>query len=93
MKKPAITRFLAFVKVTSPYGGGYGRFSFLSQSCAAHIWAYKFYKGPVKKGMQIDHLCCNRSCVNPAHLEMVTPNINQQRKFKAMKENEDEYGL
>ena len=47
---------------------GYGRF----ERIGAHRWAYEFAIGPIPDGMQIDHLCRVRRCVNPAHLETVT---------------------
>jgi hypothetical protein len=38
----------------------------------AHRWAYERWVGPIPDGLQIDHLCRNKRCVNPAHLEPVT---------------------
>lgn len=41
---------------------------------------YERAKGPVADGLQLDHLCRNRRCVNPAHLEAVTAVQNARRK-------------
>lgn len=32
-------------------------------------------------GLQLDHLCCNTKCLNPDHLELVTPKENSQRRY------------
>ncbi len=54
---------------------GYGRF--VNQ--AAHRTAYEMLVGPIPEGMQLDHLCRVRRCVNPSHLEPVTPRENLMR--------------
>jgi hypothetical protein len=45
----------------------------------AHRITYEHYVGPIPDGLQLDHLCRNRSCCNPAHLEPVTPLENTRR--------------
>ena len=45
----------------------------------AHRIAYELYIGPVPAGLVIDHLCRNRGCVNPEHLEPVTRGENVRR--------------
>lgn len=45
----------------------------------AHRVAYEFTVGPIPDGLQIDHLCRNRSCVNPGHLEPVDNRENSLR--------------
>ena len=47
-----------------------------------HRWAYEFCVGPIPDGLQIDHLCCARSCVRPDHLEPVTAMENVRRSAR-----------
>lgn len=44
-----------------------------------HRLAYRLFKGPIPRGMEIDHLCRNRLCCNPSHLEAVTRTENIRR--------------
>ena len=55
---------------------GYGRFDTNRTREWAHRASYQLNVGPIPRGMQIDHLCRNRRCVNPAHLEAVTQRTN-----------------
>lgn len=45
----------------------------------AHRYAYIALREAIPKGMQIDHLCKNRRCVNPYHMEVVTHRVNTLR--------------
>lgn len=63
--------WLAFV-----HHDGYGRFRFSSRMAVAHRVAYAALVGEVPSGLQLDHLCRERSCCNPAHLEPVTQQVN-----------------
>jgi integrase len=63
----------------APDGGGYGRFSVGSTTFMAHRFAFSMHKGDIPDGMVIDHVCGNRRCVNPAHLECVTNGENVRR--------------
>lgn len=59
---------------------GYGLVHGLDKKLAvAHRVIYEMLAGPIGAGKQIDHLCKRRRCVNPAHLEPVTPQENQRR--------------
>jgi len=64
-------------------GKGYGSIHDKSKSgVQAHRFAYKLFIGPIPKKLQIDHLCENKLCVNPDHLEPVTNKENQYRAFR-----------
>lgn len=58
---------------------GYGMFWINGQNHGAHRVAYEHFVGPIPADMEIDHLCRNRSCCNPAHLEAVAPAENLRR--------------
>lgn len=47
----------------------------------AHRVVYTMHRGPIPDGLILDHLCRNRGCVNPAHLEPVTTRENNLRGF------------
>lgn len=48
-------------------------------SRGAHVVAYELFVGPLPAGLEIDHLCRVRHCVNPEHLEAVTRSENMRR--------------
>lgn len=59
---------------------GYGKFATSGTTKPlAHRIAYELFVGPIPEGLQIDHLCRVRRCVNPEHLEPVTQLENVRR--------------
>lgn len=58
---------------------GYGYYWLSGRTYGAHRIAYNDLIGDVPPGMHLDHLCRIRNCVNPDHLEVVTPTVNSDR--------------
>ena len=58
---------------------GYGQLRVNRRTESAHRIAYQLYRGPIHNDLELDHLCRNRWCVNPAHLEPVTHRENLLR--------------
>ena len=67
-------------------GGGYPRMTLDGQTVAVHIVMWTNAHGFVPGRKQLDHLCRNRRCVNPEHLELVTHKQNQKRRDRARRE-------
>lgn len=55
---------------------GYGSFFFRRKNRRAHRVAWFAYRGDIPKGMVVNHICKIRNCVNPQHLELLTPREN-----------------
>jgi hypothetical protein len=68
---------------------GYGWFAVNSRQVRAHRFIYSLTNGPIPEGMDIDHLCRNRDCVNPYHMEVVTRKENLMRGNTHARFNKD----
>lgn len=91
MSKPTVPeRFWTKVDLLAPSGcwiwlasctkDGYGQFfPAPGKGMVAHKWAYLWLVGAYDDGLQLDHLCRVPQCVNPDHLEPVTPRENMLR--------------
>ena len=58
---------------------GYGTWNLAGSRRPAHRVMYEKHRGPIPDGLQIDHLCRKRDCVNPDHMEPVTTKENTLR--------------
>lgn len=66
---------------------GYGLVRVAGKLRLAHRYAYEQQVGPIPTGMDLDHLCRNRQCMNPEHLEPVTRKVNLQRGLAGQKQH------
>lgn len=88
-----LERFLSMTDQDRPDGcwlwtgnlqaNGYSSFYVNGRTVRAHRWAYEHFVGPISEGLQIDHLCRVRRCVNPTHLEPVTARENTRRAMRS----------
>lgn len=66
---------------------GYGQIQINGKAESVHVVSYKLAGGAIPEGMELDHLCRNRKCVNPDHLEPVAHRDNVLRGINACATN------
>jgi hypothetical protein len=73
---PTLTRNGCWIWTGNKNMYGYGRFKLNKKDVYTHRYSYEIFRGKIPKGLELDHLCKNRDCLNPDHLEAVTHKEN-----------------
>lgn len=74
--------------IASTFPTGYGQFWLYDTMVRAHRLAFELTKGPIKDGLEVQHLCNNPVCCNPNHLELGDQAKNMQYKAKCDRANQ-----
>lgn len=90
--KPTIVRFRDNVRPTPRWAcwewqgslndNGYGRIRHDGREMYVHRFAHEWFLGPIPEGLEVDHVCNVRHCVNPEHLQVTTHERNVQLIFE-----------
>lgn len=67
---------------------GYGQFWFDGRSQWAHRISHALFVGPIPEDMHVHHNCATKDCVNPKHLETITPSENSLERWDRHKAEE-----
>jgi hypothetical protein len=94
-KSPVAERLLSKVRIQAGSScwewqgyvmkSGYGQAGHNRRPQYVHRLSYAVFVGPIPDGLHIDHLCRNRRCIKPTHLEAVTQAENNRRSWEARK--------
>lgn len=76
---------------TIPSGYGQIRVPLLGRSIVAHKFSYVIHKGEIPAGLYIDHICHERTCVNPDHLRLATNKQNMENLAGLRTDNKSGY--
>jgi hypothetical protein len=90
MSRPPVAPIARFVQQVRQVGDcwewtgsltrlGYAQFWDGARRIYAHRWSYEYHVAAIPSGLVVDHLCRNRACVNPWHMEPVTARENTLR--------------
>lgn len=83
LQRCAINKKKCWVWTGAVSSGGYGNTSITTNNVkrwvVVHRAVYTVRVGPVDPNLELDHLCRDRACCNPEHLEVVTSAVNTQR--------------
>jgi len=79
MQKFSVDSNGCWVWTEGRYSSGYGEFWNGERNMVAHQFAYELFVGPIPDGLEPDHTCRQRACVNPEHLDPVTRRENIAR--------------
>lgn len=70
---------------------GYGQIDIAGRTRVVHEVMFEHFVGPVPEGLELDHVCRNRRCANPNHLEVITHQENVRRGASGVQKGESNF--